>query len=97
MYKKAKFIIYIFSSITLALVLEYTYLTNLKTLSKEQINLKREFVSLTALPDLAISTEATFIRHRSLSTMFDMYKDDGTLREYFPSSFILMDSRAKYE
>jgi len=97
LYKKAKFIIYIFSSITLALVLEYTYLTNLKTLSKEQINLKREFVSLTALPDLAISTEATFIRHRSLSTMFDMYKDDGTLREYFPSSFILMDSRAKYE
>jgi hypothetical protein len=97
LYKKAKFIIYTFSFLTLALVLEYTYLTNSKTLSSKQIELKKEFVYLTALPDLAISTEATYIRHRSLSTIFDTYKDDGTLREYFPSSFVFMDSKVKYE
>ena len=48
---------------------------------------KEEFVILSGLPDLAISTEATFVRHRSMSDMFSIYKDDGSLREYFPSTY----------
>ena len=50
-------------------------------------NKKEEFVILSGLPDLAISTEATFVRHRSMSDMFSIYKDDGSLREYFPSTY----------
>ncbi len=49
---------------------------------------KNIFVKTIGLPDLAISTEATYIRHRSLSDLFAIYKDDGDLREYFPSSFV---------
>ncbi len=48
---------------------------------------KEKFVLLSGLPDLAISTEATFIRHRSMSDLFSIYKDDGSLREYFPSTY----------
>ncbi len=93
LYKKAKFTIYIFSFLFLALFIEYVYLINSKTLSQKQKDTKKEFVSLITLPDLAISTEATFIRHRSLSTTFDIYKDDGVLREYFPSAFVIMNSK----
>lgn len=92
LYKKAKILIYSFSFLTIALIFELLYLKANKNLSQDQIRLKKEFVSLTKLPDLAISTEATFIRHRSLASIFDIYKDDGTLREYFPSSFVIMDS-----
>lgn len=56
---------------------------------------KKEFVALTQLPDLAISTEATYIRHRSLSSVFSIYKDDGELREYFPSTFSISASGVK--
>mgnify|MGYP006909096037 CR=1 FL=1 len=77
----------------MALVVEYLYLDKTKAVSKSQIEAKKEFVSLLGLPDLAISTEATFIRHRSLSSTFEIYKDDGILREYFPSSFIIMNAK----
>ncbi|WP_373070190.1 hypothetical protein [Sulfurimonas sp.] len=93
LYKKAKIVIYSFSFLTIALVLELLYLNTTQNISNDQIKLKKEFVSLIQLPDLAISTEATFIRHRSLSTTFDIYKDDGVLREYFPSSFVIMNSK----
>jgi hypothetical protein len=48
---------------------------------------KYQLVKVVKLPDLAISTEANFIRHRSLATFFDIYKDDADIRVYFPSSF----------
>lgn len=48
---------------------------------------KISFVSFVGLPDLAISTEATFVRHRTMSDIFSIYKDDGSLREYFPSTY----------
>lgn len=51
------------------------------------LNKKTTFVKLIGLPDLAISTEATYVRHRSMSDMFSIYKDDASLREYFPSTF----------
>lgn len=90
--KKAKKVVFSFTFLVLLLVFELVYLNTTKTISKDQLTLKKEFVSLTKLPDLAISTEATYIRHRSLTCVFDIYKDDGTLREYFPSSFVIMNS-----
>ena len=58
---------------------------------------KISFVRLSGLPDLAISTEANYVRHRSLSDIFSIYKDDGSLREYFPSTFIISHSHIKKE
>jgi hypothetical protein len=48
---------------------------------------KYQLTKSVGLPDLSISTEANFIRHRSLATIFDIYKDDADIRVYFPSSF----------
>ena len=69
------------------LIIESFYLSLTKTMTQESRDKKVEFVSISSLPDLAISTEATFIRHRSMSDMFSIYKDDGSLREYFPSTY----------
>ncbi len=69
------------------LILESLYLSATKTMSPEMLSKRKDFVALSGLPDLAISTEATYVRHRSMSDMFSIYKDDGSLREYFPSTY----------
>jgi hypothetical protein len=74
------------------LIVESLYLYSTKTLTQEIKDKRVEFVSMVGLPDLAISTEATFIRHRSMSDMFSIYKDDGSLREYFPSTYVYSHS-----
>lgn len=84
MTKKSFFIIYLFLGLSIVLTTEILYL---KFMTKDDIEAKKKFVKITTLPDLAISTEATFIRHRSLADIFSIYKDDGSLREYFPSTF----------
>jgi len=66
---------------------ETFYIFSSKSLDSEGLEKRKEFVSIVALPDLAISTEATFIRHRSMSDLFSIYKDDGSLREYFVSTY----------
>ena len=90
--KKAFYFLYLLSCIILICFVSIGYLYNLKTLNNYKINQKKAFVKLVGLPDLAISTEASYIRHRSLSDIFSIYKDDGSLREYFPSSFIYNSS-----
>ena len=74
------------------LVFEAIYLSSTKTLNQDTKSKRVEFVSIVGLPDLAISTEATFIRHRSMSDLFSIYKDDGSLREYFPSTYVYSHS-----
>ncbi|NPA03370.1 MAG: hypothetical protein GXO61_00750 [Epsilonproteobacteria bacterium] len=49
---------------------------------------KKRAVALITLPDLAISTEAHFIRHRTLSTLFDVFGISPSLPPYFPSDFV---------
>ena len=64
--------------------------------SKDIINDKRAFVSITKFPDLAISTESLYIRHRSLSDVFHIFKDDPLLLTYTPSTFTISHSHYKY-
>lgn len=49
--------------------------------------IKQAAVRLIGLPDLALSTEARYIRHRSLSDFHSLFSEEGTLPEYFPSAF----------
>ena len=49
---------------------------------------KRKAVSLIKLPDLAIVTEATWLRHRSISNVFTVFSEDGALLDYYPASFV---------
>jgi hypothetical protein len=84
---KVFFVLYTIMILMSLLVIESVYISSTKTVSKELYAKRNDFVRIIGLPDLAISTEATFVRHRSISDLFSIYKDDGSLREYFPSTY----------
>jgi hypothetical protein len=88
MNKKSKIILYSFIALTALLCIEGFYIRLTKSIDSDSLRSKLAFVELSGLPDLAISTEATYVRHRSMSDIFSIYKDDGSLREYFPSTFV---------
>lgn len=89
MNKKSEFLIYSFFVSGALLFAEVAYLYASKTPSKEALLIKKEFVASIKLPDLCIATESSYVRHRSLSDFFSIYKDDGTLREYFASTYAI--------
>lgn len=78
---------YITSFLLCFVFLEVMYLQVNKSMSKEIRGKKNRFVTLTGLPDLAISNESNFIRHRSTSDVFSIYSNDPTLREYSKTTF----------
>jgi hypothetical protein len=87
MNKKTLYLFYFTSSLIIILVGLSIYLYNTKSTTKQTIDKKLTFLKYSTLPDLAICTEASYVRHRSLTNLFSIYKDDGNLREYFPSTF----------
>jgi len=93
--EKTLYLSYIFVFIFSLIALESLYLASAKSMTKTMIEKKNSFVSLVGLSDLAISTEATYIRSRSVSSIFSIYKDDPTLREYFPSTYAISHSHIK--
>ena len=95
MNKKSKVVFIIFFSFFSLLLVELLYINSTSQMTKDILNKKIEFIKLTQLPDLSISTEATYIRHRSLSSVGSIYKDDGSLREYFPSTYAISHSNIK--
>ena len=92
MNKKSKYLFSIIVLVLFTLSIELVYLQNSKTLSKKDIEDKNILVSSLGLPDLAISTEAMYIRHRSLSDTFSIFKEGPELKEYFPSTFVYSHS-----
>jgi hypothetical protein len=59
----------------------------LKLQDKKSVE-KRLFVKFIGLPDLAISNETHYVRHRSLSDTFSIFSNSPTLSENFPSTFV---------
>jgi len=92
MNEKSKLLLYVFLTLIVLLFVEGIYIQSTKSLESDMLNSKVTFINLAGLPDLAISTEATYVRHRSMSELFSIYKDDGTLREYFPSTYVYSHS-----
>lgn len=86
-YKTKTYLIFLLTTFTLVTIL-LTFLFSFKTLNKEQIRDKNILVSSVMLPDLAISTEAMYVRHRSLSEIFSLFKESPSLIEYFPTTFV---------
>ncbi len=77
------------------LLLQLSYFSIVKSMSSETLEKKINFVSVVGLPDLSLSSEDYYIRHRTLSSVFDVYPDDGTLREKSNFSFVLSHSHIK--
>jgi len=87
MNKKTKYLFFILTITLLSILLETIYLQTNNTISKKEKEEKNILVSITQMPDLAISNEAMYIRYRSLSDTFSLFKDSPELREYFPTTF----------
>ena len=64
-------------------ILNINYTTSNQTVEKKEL-----FVYTIGLPDLAISTEARYIRHRSLSDINSIFSDGPEHIEYAPTTFI---------
>ena len=89
MNKKSKIFLLILSGLLSLSVVEVLYLNEAKSMSSEALSKKKIFVSSTGLPDLSLSTEAQYIRHRSISNVFSIYSEDGTLREHSRASYAI--------
>ncbi len=93
MNKKSKITFYIFSLLGAILVIQIAYLSSLKSMSLETKEKKVLFVGLTGLPDLAFSSNSSYIRHRTLSMVSDIYNLDGCLREYDSATYAIANSK----
>jgi len=92
MNKKSKYLFFIVIISLFTIAIELTYLSSFKSLTKKDIEDKNILVSVLGLPDLAISTEAMYIRHRTLSDTFSVFKEGPELKEYFPTTFVYSHS-----
>ena len=76
---------------TILLIFTITEIIYLKNRPLPQ-NQKKLFVKTIGLPDLAISTEAKYIRHRSLTSIGDIFSENPESIEYFPTTFVYAPS-----
>ena len=92
MNKKSKYLILFLLFCTISITIQSIYLYTNKSLTKKNLEKKDILLKAVGLPDLAISTEAMYIRHRTLSDIFSLFKDSPELREYFPTTYIYSHS-----
>ena len=59
---------------------------------EKKIEQKRAFVAKVGLPDIALSTEAKYIRHRSLSDVFSIFSEDLEGVSYFVTTYVYAPS-----
>ena len=88
MNKSAYRFLIVFIFIIVLTIFEIIYYGFYSHRNSRLIDIKRKSVALTKLPDLALCTETIWIRHRSITSIFSIFPEDGTLLEYYPSSFV---------
>lgn len=92
---KTKYLFILISTLCIICVITITLLHKDKIQLKQTQIDKDVFLSIVQLPDLSISTEASYIRHRSLSTLGDIFMDAPEHMEYFPTTFIFSSSNKR--
>jgi len=81
-------ILWVFVSVIAFTVAELFYFNYKSNNIEALIVQKQKAVSITGLPDLALATEATWLRHRSIGNVFSVFPEDGSLLDYYPASFV---------
>lgn len=94
MFTKIKYYSVFFIFLMILFFSQIIYLQS-NSYSEKVIENKNSFTTITGLPDLAISTEADYMRHRSLALRSDIFKDGPEHIEYMPTTFIY--NRNTYE
>lgn len=85
---KSRILLFFGLGIVLLGLLQWSYFKTHSSLNTHTLAQKNAFISLVGLPDLALVTEAHYVRHRSLSDVFSFFADSPELLEYFPSTFV---------
>lgn len=88
MKSKTKLFILIFTSLSFIFLFELIYLANLTALTQSQIENKKYMTTLLSLPNLAISSDELFIRHRNYANVSDILPNDGELQSNSKMSFV---------
>lgn len=88
MKSKTKLFILIFTSLSFIFLLELIYLKNLTALTQSQIENKKYVTSILSLPNLAISSDEIFLRHKSYANISDILPNDGELQSNSKMSFV---------
>ncbi len=83
MSKNLKYFLIFFIVVVSFLSVETIFLT----VKNKNIEQKRLFVEKIGLPDLAISTEAKYIRHRSITDIFSIFNENPIAISYFVTTF----------
>lgn len=96
MSKTPKKFFFFLSTLIIFFIGELLYLQIFHSIDPEAKKQKRAFVTLVGLPDLAISTEADYIRHRSLSTYFSLFKEGPLMREYYRTTYLYQPSNTYF-
>jgi hypothetical protein len=79
---------YIVTSLLIfALVGEMVYFSSSRSMTSEELQIKKDFAHIVKLPDLSIATEAHFIRFRSLTDVCSSFNESPEILDYFPTSF----------
>jgi len=69
------------------LIGELVYFSSSKSMTLEELKIKKDFVQIVKLPDLSIATEARFIRFRSLADVNSAFNEGPEILDYFPATF----------
>lgn len=70
------------------LIFEIVYLNYYSRRPYQSMENKMSIVRIISLPDLAISSNSTYIRHRSYANIFDRLSNDGELQTNSKMSFV---------
>jgi hypothetical protein len=65
--------------------------------ARPENGMRHDLVALTGLPDLAVATEARFLRFRSLADVYSPFNEGPELLDYFPASFTYAPSPVMQE
>ncbi len=77
----------VFSFFLFFLTLFFCFEVGYLAFKDKKVEQKRAFVAKVGLPDIALSTEAKYIRHRSLSDIFSIFSEDPEGVSYFVTTY----------
>ena len=82
----------VFSFFLFFLTLFFCFEAGYLAFKDKKVEQKRAFVAKVGLPDIALSTEAKYIRHRSLSDIFSIFSEDPEGVSYFVTTYVYAPS-----
>jgi len=89
MKSKTKLFTLLFTLVSFIFLIEIFYLQNISevTTEKNRVN-KKSVEKIIALPNLVISSNELYIRHKSYANVFDILPNDGELHTNAKMSFV---------